>query len=80
MFYKLYTFIAYNVNIFVQCMEILQFDLKTRKTFLRRTKCDGIKAEDFYIGAIITIYSRNIKIIDFADKNTKSKLQTITQK
>ncbi|KAL2750553.1 nucleoside diphosphate kinase 7-like [Vespula maculifrons] len=56
------------------------FDLKTRKTFLRRTKCDGIKAEDFYIGAVITIYSRNIKIIDFADKNTKSKLQTITQK
>lgn len=61
-------------------MEILQFDLKTRKTFLRRTKCDGIKAKDFYVGAVITIYSRNIKIIDFADKSTKTKLQTITQK
>lgn len=56
------------------------FDLKTKKTFLRRTKCDGIQAKDFYVGAIVTIYSRNIKITDFADQGTKTKLQTLTQK
>ncbi|KAK2582248.1 hypothetical protein KPH14_004594 [Odynerus spinipes] len=56
------------------------FDLKTKKTFLRRTKCEGIQAKDFYVGAVVTIYSRNIKITGFADENTKTKLQTKTQK
>ncbi|XP_001605961.1 nucleoside diphosphate kinase 7 [Nasonia vitripennis] len=50
------------------------FDLKTRKTFLRRTKCEGVEAKDFYVGAIVTIFSRSIKIINFADQATKDKL------
>ncbi|XP_076164625.1 nucleoside diphosphate kinase homolog 7 [Ptiloglossa arizonensis] len=56
------------------------FDLKVRKTFLRRTKCEGIRAKDFYVGAIVTIFSRNIKILDYADCTTRTKLQTKMQK
>ncbi|XP_076661642.1 nucleoside diphosphate kinase homolog 7 isoform X1 [Halictus rubicundus] len=56
------------------------FDIKARKTFLRRTKCEGIKADDFYVGAIVTIFSRNIKITDYADCTTRKKLQTKMQK
>lgn len=56
------------------------FDLKTRKTFLKRTICEGIKAKDFYIGAIITIFSRCIKIMGYADSYTKIKLETQLQR
>ncbi|KYN08336.1 Nucleoside diphosphate kinase 7 [Cyphomyrmex costatus] len=56
------------------------FDLKTRKTFLRRTTCEGIKAKDFYVGSVITIFSRCIKITDYADACTKTKLETQLQK
>lgn len=56
------------------------YDVKTKKTFLRRTTCEGIQAKDFYVGSTVTVYSRNIKIIDFADETTKIKLQTKTQK
>ncbi|KZC05140.1 PREDICTED: nucleoside diphosphate kinase 7 [Dufourea novaeangliae] len=56
------------------------FDIKARKTFLRRTKCEGIQAEDFYVGAVVTIFSRNIKITDYADCTTRTKLQTKMQK
>ncbi|XP_076246940.1 nucleoside diphosphate kinase homolog 7 isoform X2 [Calliopsis andreniformis] len=56
------------------------FDLKTRKTFLRRTKCEGIEAKDFYVGATVTIFSRNIRITDYADCHTRTKLQTKMQK
>ncbi|KAL0133722.1 hypothetical protein PUN28_000996 [Cardiocondyla obscurior] len=41
------------------------FDLKTKKTFLRRTTCEGIMAKDFYVGGVITIFSRCIKITEF---------------
>lgn len=56
------------------------FDLKTRKTFLRRTTCEGIKAKDFYVGTVITIFSRCIKIMGYADACTKTKLETQMQK
>lgn len=56
------------------------FDLKTRKTFLRRTTCEGIQAKDFYVGATVTIFSRSIRITDYADCNTRTKLQTKMQK
>ncbi|KAG5317540.1 NDK7 kinase, partial [Pseudoatta argentina] len=56
------------------------FDLKTKKTFLRRTTCKGIKAEDFYVNSVIIIFSRCIKITGYADAYTKTKLETQLQK
>lgn len=56
------------------------FDIKARKIFLRRTKCEGIQAKDFYVGATVTIFSRNISIINYADCVTRTKLQTKMQK
>lgn len=74
----------YFVNIFAIRISIIfpnfQFDIKARKTFLRRTKCEGIQAKDFYVGATVTIFSRNIRITDYADCATRTKLQTKMQK
>ncbi|XP_070512537.1 nucleoside diphosphate kinase homolog 7-like isoform X1 [Cardiocondyla obscurior] len=56
------------------------FDLKTKKTFLRRTTCEGIMAKDFYVGGVITIFSRCIKITGYADAYTKTKLEMQLQK
>ncbi len=44
--------------------------MKTRRTFLKRTKSDTIKMNDFFIGNTINIFSRSIKIVDFADAYT----------
>ncbi|XP_050462271.1 nucleoside diphosphate kinase 7 isoform X1 [Cataglyphis hispanica] len=56
------------------------FDLKTKKTFLKRTVCEGIEAKDFYIGAVVTIFSRCIQIMGYGDNYTKIKLETQMQK
>ncbi|XP_033208688.1 nucleoside diphosphate kinase 7 [Belonocnema kinseyi] len=56
------------------------YDLKTKKTFLRRTKCEGVEEKDFYVGALITIFSRSMRLINFADCNTKTKLSSKAQK
>lgn len=51
------------------------FDLRTRKIFLKRTTCKGIQAKDFYIGAVVTIFSRSMKITGYADLYTKNILE-----
>lgn len=57
-----------------------QFDIKARKTFLRRTHCDGVNLKDLYIGAVVTIFSRAMKITDVADAATKEKIRITMQK
>lgn len=59
---------------------MFQFDLKTRKTFLKRTTCKDIEAKDFYIDALITIFARCIRITGYANTYTKTKLETQMQK
>lgn len=50
------------------------FDLKNRKTFVRRVKVNGITLENFYIGCTLYILGRLIKIVDFACEDTRNKL------
>ncbi|XP_026759040.2 nucleoside diphosphate kinase 7-like [Galleria mellonella] len=54
---------------------IEMYDLKNRKTFVRRVKINGITLENFYIGCTLYILGRLIKIVDFACEDTKKKLQ-----
>lgn len=55
------------------------YDLKNRKTFLRRVKVNGVNLDRFYIGATLFILGRLIKIVDFACEDTKNKLLTDMQ-
>lgn len=48
-----------------------QFDHKTKKTFLRRTKIEGISEKDFYIGAKLNIFGRQIDLLEFGDSITR---------
>ncbi|XP_028178211.1 nucleoside diphosphate kinase 7 [Ostrinia nubilalis] len=50
------------------------FDLKNRKTFVRRVKVNGITLDSFYIGCTLYILGRLIKIVDFACEDTRKKL------
>ncbi|XP_020290848.1 nucleoside diphosphate kinase 7 isoform X2 [Pseudomyrmex gracilis] len=55
------------------------FDLRTRQTFLRRTICEGIQLRDFHVNAVVTLFSRNMKILGYADEYTKNKFETEVQ-
>lgn len=50
------------------------FDLKTRKTFVRRVKVNGVTLDNFFIGSTIYILGRMIKIVNYACEDTKKKL------
>lgn len=48
-------------------------DLKTRKTFLRRTKIEELNENDFFIGAKLLIFGKQINILDYGDAKTRNK-------
>merc|ERR1712166_831351 len=59
---------------------IEMFDLKNRRTFLKKCEYPSIQLSDLYIGATVSIYSRQLKVNEFGDEYTISKLGTKRQK
>lgn len=57
-----------------------QYDLKTKKLFLRRCEYPSIALKDMYIGAIITVYSRQLKVVDYADVFTRKQFESKREK
>jgi len=48
------------------------YDVKNKRMFLKRNvPTEGIEMGALYIGANITVFSRSLKIVDFADEKTK---------
>ncbi|XP_049826465.1 nucleoside diphosphate kinase 7-like [Aethina tumida] len=45
-------------------------DTQTNRTFLRRATLDGVGLKDMFLGNEIRVYSRQIKIVDYADDRT----------
>lgn len=58
---------TYNLTYYLKDKTIEMFDLKNRKMFLKKTEYANIQLKDFFIGAVANIYSRQLKIIDYAD-------------
>ncbi|XP_061593588.1 nucleoside diphosphate kinase 7 [Cololabis saira] len=50
------------------------FDVKNRKRFLARTKCDGISREDLFVGNRVTVLSRQLNVIAYGDQYTANTL------
>jgi len=56
------------------------YDIKNRRTFLKRTDYPSVTIEHLYIGSIVTIFSRNLTVSDYADDFTRGRLEKTTEK
>merc|ERR1711865_228390 len=54
--------------------QIEMFDVKNRRTFLKKCEYPSITLKDIYIGATISIYSRQLKVVEYSDEFTSNKL------
>ncbi|XP_024921362.1 nucleoside diphosphate kinase homolog 7 isoform X2 [Cynoglossus semilaevis] len=50
------------------------FDVKNQRTFLRRTVYDDIQQDDLFLGNRVTVFSRQLHLIEYADQYTANKL------
>eukprot|EP00347_Sterkiella_histriomuscorum_P013690 403363739 len=47
------------------------YDIKNKRLFLKRTRYPQVSEEDLYVGSTITVFSRQYKIVDYADDFTR---------
>lgn len=59
---------------------VAQYDIKNRRTFLKRTDYPSITPDHLFIGAEITVWSRNLKVVEYSDAFTKDKLAERSEK
>jgi hypothetical protein len=52
-----------------------QFDIKNKRIFLKRCEYTALQLKDIFVGAVLNVYSRQLKVIDFADEFTRSKFE-----
>ena len=70
----------YNLTFYPKENSIEMYDLKNKRTFLKKTPKDDITLKDLYLGSIITVYSRQLKIVDYADIYTRGKFEVTKEK
>jgi nucleoside-diphosphate kinase len=54
---------------------LIQFDIKNKKVFLRRCEYPGVQLKDLFVGAVVTVYSRQLKVVDYADQFTRKNFE-----
>ena len=54
----------------------LQYDIKNKRSFLKRIKSENISPVQLYLGGVVTVFSRQLKIIDYGDEYTKRSLES----
>jgi len=70
--YQLFFFAADNT--------LEMYDVKARRTFLKRCAYPSIKLSDLYLGAQISVYSRQLKVVNYGDEFTRKKLENKKEK
>ena len=56
-------------------------DIQTKRTFLSKTKLpSSLDKSDFFVGAIILLLSRDLKVIDYAYGATRTQLESVNER
>ena len=48
--------------------------------FLKRMECKGVTISELFIGSIITVYARQLKIVEYGDLFTRQRFENQKQK
>ena len=70
----------YVLSYFASDRSVEMVELKARRIFLRRTAYPSIALSDLFIGSTVSIYSRQLKVLDYADEPTRTRLKDREEK
>jgi nucleoside-diphosphate kinase len=65
----------YQLTYFLRDQMVEMYDIKNRRMFLKRAAFGHIQSEDLFLGAILNVYSRQVKIVEYADVATRNELE-----
>lgn len=55
-------------------------DLKNKRMFLKRVAYPQLKLEHLFVGAVVTVYARQLKVVDFSDDFTRNALSSARER
>lgn len=58
----------------------MQVDIKNRRHFLRRTRYEELRPELLFVGSSVTVYSRQLKLLEYGDEYTRRKMEDKQEK
>jgi len=53
---------------------IEMYDIKNRRTFLKKCVYPNIQLSDLFVGATVAVYSRQLRVVEFGDEYTRNEL------
>ncbi|CCW61415.1 unnamed protein product [Phytomonas sp. EM1] len=65
---------TYQLLYYLDDSTIEMHDLKTRRLFLKRCAYPSLTLNELFLGAIVNVFSRPLKVIDFGDEATRRQL------
>jgi len=65
----------YQLVYFTADNSIEMYDIKNRRIFLKRCQYPSLSLSEIYIGAIITVYSRQLKVVEYGDEFTRKRFE-----
>lgn len=69
-----------NLYFYPRDQSVELYDKGLRRTFLKRTVVEDVTIDDIYIGAILTIFSKVIKVKDYGNSETKKLMSNLKQR
>ena len=76
-----YNFVFYSLDfIYIFMFLYFQYDMKQKRTFLKRSYCDSLTESDLYIGNVVNVFGRELKLIDYLSEATRNVLLKKTER
>eukprot|EP00164_Ancoracysta_twista_P003156 GFYU01004209.1.p1 GENE.GFYU01004209.1~~GFYU01004209.1.p1 ORF type:complete len:375 (+),score=109.27 GFYU01004209.1:164-1288(+) len=69
----------YMLLFYIKDQSVEMIDLKSRKLFLKRCPLPSVNAADLYLGAKVSVMSRLLNLVDYADDYTRQQLGRKTE-
>jgi len=66
----------YMLTFYPRDNSIEMWDTRNKRSFLKRSEYAEVGLKDLYLGAVVTILARQLKVIEYADEYTRKALET----
>jgi len=60
--------------------EVEMYDLKNRRAFLKKTAIPTLLSRDLFLGAVVAVYSRQLRVVEFGDQFTEETFSVSRQR
>ena len=58
----------------IEMVRLTQYDIKNRRPFLKRCQYPALTLAELHVGATVTVYSRQLKVVDYGDTYTEKQV------